>query len=165
MKRRSALEALESAAFLFTTFLLVVLSAAIFAGVVTRYVLRISVPELALIQRFCVFWLIFTGGALAVRSGDHLSIDVFGPFLSERGLKVQRIAIDVLSSFAVVLFLFVGYNGFLSGLNRTELLRISWFGNARISLAVFNGAFLFGATLMFLFQLAGLIERYRFRGR
>ena len=163
MKRGFLLTALESAAFVFATVLLLILSASLFAGVVTRYVLRVSVPELALVQRFCVFWLIFTGGALAVRTGDHLSIDVFGPFLSERGVRLQRIAIDVLSSAAIVLFLIVGYNGLLSGLNRTELMRISWFGNARISLAVFNGAFLFGASLMCLFQIAVLTERRRSR--
>lgn len=160
MRHRSLTGTIESITLIWTATLLVILAASIFTGVVTRYILKISVPELALIQRFCVFWLVFAGGALAVRTDDHLAIDVFGPFLHDRGLRRQRIAIDVLTTVAVVFFMVVGYNGFLAGLNRTELLRISWINNVRISLVVFNSAFLVGALLMVLFHTVNLVNRY-----
>lgn len=137
--------------------LLLVLS--IFATVLLRYIFRLAVPEMTVLQRFAVAWLVFLGAALLVWDEAHLKIDIFGPYLSERGRRVQQIVIDILLLGAVILLLFAGRKALLVGIARTELIELRFLKN-RISLAYFNGAFFVGALLMVVFHALKLLERY-----
>lgn len=144
-----------------TAALMALLSVAIFTTVLARYVFRASIPELVVLTRLCIAWLVFLGGALAVRNDDHLAIDIFGPYLSPRANRYRRIVLDALVTFAIVLFVVVGYRAFIVGLSRVERIRLLVTGK-QISLAYFNTAFVVGAVLMFAFQVLNLIDRHIF---
>ena len=143
-------------------FFLALLALTIFVTVFLRYVFKISVPEVTILQRFAVAWLVFLGAAMAVWDDQHLKIDIFGPFLSPRARIVQRTLIDILMTGALFLLVLVGRKAFIVGIERTELIEIR-FLQERISLFYFNSSFFVGALLMFLFHILNLIDRYYLR--
>jgi TRAP-type C4-dicarboxylate transport system permease small subunit len=138
---------------------LVLLAVSIFITVLLRYIFRVAVPEMTVLQRFAVAWLVFLGAALLVWEEGHLKIDIFGPYLSARGKKVQRVLIDVLLLGALVVLVLAGRKAFVIGIARTELIELR-FLEERISLAYFNSAFFVGSCLMLLFHILKLLERY-----
>ena len=145
-----------------TALLMTLLAVVIFSTVLARYVFRASVPELLVVTRFCIAWIVFIGGAIAVRNDDHLAIDIFGPYLSDRANRYRLLLVDILVTGAIVVFVLVGYRGFIVGLSRVE--RIPWrFAAGTVSLAYFNTAFFAGSVLMILFQLLNLVDRYVIR--
>ncbi len=140
--------------------LLILLAVTIFFSVLARYVFRVSIPELTLLQRFSTVWLIFLGAAVAVHEDEHLAIDMLSPLMGDRGQRRRRVVIDIIVLIGTILFTVVGYNGFQAGITRTELLRLPMFDRARISLAYFNTAFLVGGVLMFLLHALAMLQRY-----
>lgn len=142
---------------------LLLLTLTIFITVLLRYIFKVAVPEVTIIQRFAVAWLVFLGSAMAVWDDQHLKIDMFGSLLSERLQRRRQLLIDLLVFGALILLTLVGRKAFLVGLERTELIEIRLLDH-RISLAYFNSAFLVGAALMLLFHILNMVDRYGRKG-
>lgn len=142
---------------------LLLLTVTIFVTVLLRYIFKVAVPEVTILQRFSVAWLVFLGSAMAVWDDQHLRIDMFGSILSERLQRRRQLIIDLLVLCALILLTLVGRKAFIVGLERTELIEIRLLDH-RISLAYFNSAFLVGAALMLLFHLLNLVDRYGPKG-
>jgi TRAP-type C4-dicarboxylate transport system permease small subunit len=158
-KKKSARETLHSIMYTVNIVFLALLTVTIFVTVLLRYIFKVAVPEATILQRFAVAWLVFLGAAIAVWDDQHLKIDIFGPYISERGKKIQRIVIDILMLAAVVLLVLAGIRAFQIGLYRTELIEIRFLKN-RIRLTYINSAFLTGSALMLIFHLLNLVDRY-----
>ncbi|MCE9663521.1 TRAP transporter small permease [Halomonas sp. M5N1S17] len=132
--------------------MLVLISITLFAGVLTRYVFSYSVPELEVLRKFSLLWLVFLGSALAVKEKAHLEIDIFSEYLSETGLKVKNIIVYLLSLFGMIILLFIGIAAYRAGLMRTELVPIR-FLPSQPSLIYYYSAFLVGSVFMIYFHL------------
>lgn len=140
-------------------FMLALLSITLFTGVITRYVFSYSIPELEVLRKFSLLWLVFLGSALAVKEKAHLEIDIFSDYLGETGRKVKSIIVYLLSLFGMIILLFIGIAAFQSGLMRTELVSIR-FLPSQPSLIYYYSAFLVGSIFMIYFHLIN--ARYLF---
>lgn len=132
--------------------MLVLISITLLTGVVTRYVFSYSVPELEVLRKFSLLWLVFLGSALAVKEKAHLEIDIFSEYLGRTGLKVKNIIVYLLSLFGMIILLFIGIAAFRAGLMRTELVPIR-FLSSQPSLIYYYSAFLVGSIFMIYFHL------------
>ncbi|MFB9865758.1 TRAP transporter small permease [Vreelandella sulfidaeris] len=133
-------------------FMLVLISVTLFTGVVTRYVFSYSIPELEVLRKFSLLWLVFLGSAIAVKEKAHLEIDILSDYLSERGAKIRDIIVYLLTLVGIVILVFIGVAAFKSGLNRSELVSIR-FLTTQPSLIYYYSAFLVGSIFMVYFHL------------
>lgn len=133
-------------------FMLVLISVTLFTGVVTRYVFSYSIPELEVLRKFSLLWLVFLGSAIAVKEKAHLEIDILSDYLSERGAKIRDIIVYLLTLVGIVILVFIGVAAFKSGLNRSELVSIR-FLTTQPSLIYYYAAFLVGSIFMVYFHL------------
>lgn len=133
-------------------FMLVLISVTLFTGVITRYVFSYSIPELEVLRKFSLLWLVFLGSALAVKEKAHLEIDILSDYLSERGAKIRDILVYFLTLVGIVILVFIGVAAFKSGLARSELVSIR-FLSSQPSLIYYYSAFLVGSILMVYFHL------------
>lgn len=133
-------------------FMLVLISVTLFTGVVTRYVFSYSIPELEVLRKFSLLWLVFLGSAIAVKEKAHLEIDILSDYLSERGTKIRDIIVYFLTLVGIVILVFIGVAAFKSGLVRSELVSIR-FLSSQPSLIYYYSAFLVGSILMVYFHL------------
>jgi TRAP-type C4-dicarboxylate transport system permease small subunit len=140
-------------------FMLILLSLTLFAGVIARYVFSYSIPELEVIRKFSLMWLVFIGSALAVKEKLHLEIDIFSDYLDEKKIRVKNIIVYVLSLFGIIILILVGFAAFKSGLNRTELVPIRFLSSPP-SLIYYYSAFVIGAVFMLYFHLANAKELF-----
>lgn len=132
--------------------MLILLSITLFVGVLSRYVFSYSIPELEVIRKFSLMWLVFVGSALAVKEKVHLEIDIFSEYLSEKMVKVKDIIVYILSFFGMSILITIGFTAFQAGLDRTELVPIR-FLSEQPSLIYYYSAFLIGSILMLYFHL------------
>lgn len=139
---------------------LVSLTIALFVGVLSRYVFKISIPEIEVVRKFAIMWLVFMGSAVAVQEDAHLEIDIFSEYLGERANRIRKIIVTLLVTLAVVILVMVGYNILLAGLNRTELVLIR-FLPFRPTLAYYYSAFLAGSVMMLVFQAEKVIKVFK----
>ncbi|WP_157911683.1 TRAP transporter small permease [Alteribacter populi] len=131
---------------------ILLLSIALFVGVLARYIFFASIPEIEAIRKFCIMWLVFMGSALAIKDKQHLEIDIFTEYLSQRLAKIKEIIVYILTLAAVVILLFIGIAAFEAGMNRTELVPIR-FLPFRPSLTYYYSAFLVGTIFMLYFHV------------
>ncbi|WP_153722979.1 TRAP transporter small permease [Sporosarcina cascadiensis] len=136
------------------------LALSLFTGVLARYVFLVSIPEIEPIRKFCIMWLVFMGSALAIKDKEHLEIDIFTEYLSDRVAKVRDIIVYVLTFAAVIILLFIGIAAFKAGLTRKELVPIR-FLSERPSLTYYYSAFLVGTIFMVYFQVLNLKQFFR----
>lgn len=135
--------------------LLFLLSITLFFAVLARYVFQIPIPESTIIQKFSVSWMVFLGSAIAIKEKQHLEIDIFTEYLSPKLLQVKEICAYILTFVAINILVFVGFNSFMAGLIRTELIPIR-FITKRISLIYFNSSIIVGSIFMLVFHLYNL---------
>lgn len=133
-------------------FMLALISITLFTGVVTRYVFSYSLPELEVLRKFSLLWLVFLGSALAVKEKAHLEIDIFSEYLGKTALKIKSTIVYLLSLFGMIILLFIGIAAFRAGLLRTELVPIR-FLPSQPSLIYYYSAFLVGSIFMIYFHL------------
>ncbi|TSB47304.1 TRAP transporter small permease [Alkalicoccobacillus porphyridii] len=131
---------------------IIALALALFSGVIARYVFSISIPEIEVVRKLCVTWLVFIGSALAIKDKQHLEVDIFSEYMSKASARIKDIVVWALTLFAVVILLFIGIAAFQAGLDRRELVPIS-FLSFRPSLTYYYAALLFGAIFMLYFHL------------
>lgn len=72
------------------------------AGVVARYVLKVSLPSVEEILRYLFVWLIFVGSALAFKEGTLISITMLGDSLKKHPVLVR--ALSALQNLAILVF-------------------------------------------------------------
>ena len=77
--------------------LMAVLVAAVLASTASRYVLNASVIWSEEIPILLQVWLTFLGGVVALRRGDHVSVDALSRLFPSRWQAVSRIVVDFLS--------------------------------------------------------------------
>ncbi|MFI0473748.1 TRAP transporter small permease [Halomonas sp. HMF6819] len=132
--------------------MLVLISVTLFTGVVTRYVFSYSIPELEVLRKFSLLWLVFLGSAIAVKEKAHLEIDILSDYLSETGAKIRNIIVYLLTLVGIVILVFIGVAAFKSGVMRSELVSIRFLSSPP-SLIYYYSAFLVGSALMLYFHL------------
>lgn len=146
---------LSKATTIISVLMMVLLAITLFTGVITRYVFSFSVPELELFRDFALIWLVLLGSAIAVREKQHLDIDIFSEYLSERLNKIRLMIVYVLTLLGIVILLFIGFAAFKAGLNRLELVPIR-FLSSQPSLIYYYSAFLIGSFMMLIFHLENM---------
>lgn len=139
---------------------LAILSIALFIGVIARYVFHTSIPEIDVIRKFCIMWLVFTGSALAVKEKTHLEIDIFTEYLNKRMRIVKSILVYLLTLTGIVLFIIVGYEALKAGADRTELISIR-FLPGQPSLTYYYSAFIVGSILMLYYHVLNIKDVFR----
>ncbi|MCD2184643.1 TRAP transporter small permease [Rhizobium sp. GN54] len=81
--------------------LMLIMTVLVFANVVLRYVVGISLPWVEEISRYMMIWVAYLGAGLALRGGAHVAVEVLQDALPARLTRLLRIAIAV----AILLFL------------------------------------------------------------
>jgi TRAP-type C4-dicarboxylate transport system permease small subunit len=65
-----------------------VLTAAVFAQVVARYVFNLPPAWTEELARFCQVWIILLASSICIRKGSHLAVDYLGPSLGTVARKL-----------------------------------------------------------------------------
>lgn len=136
---------------------LILLTLALFTGVMSRYVFSVSIPEIEVIRKFAIMWLVFMGAAIAVKENLHLEIDIFTEYLSETNVKIKSIVVHLLTLIAIIILILVGIAAFKAGVNRTELVSIRFLSSPP-TLIYYYSAFLVGSIFMLYFHLVQIAE-------
>jgi TRAP-type C4-dicarboxylate transport system permease small subunit len=68
--------------------LFAVLTGAVFAQVVARYVFNQPPAWTEELARFCQVWIILLASSICVRKGSHLAVDYLGPALSPQARRI-----------------------------------------------------------------------------
>lgn len=80
-----------------------VLTLAVFAQVIARYVFNSPPAWTEELARFCQVWIILLTSSLCIRKGSHLAVDYLGPSLP----RTLRKALGVLTGILIVGYSFV----------------------------------------------------------
>ncbi|WP_369018735.1 TRAP transporter small permease [Thermatribacter velox] len=115
-KRRTGMFIFDTVLDIITTigFSLMLLSAV--TQVLFRYALRISVPWTEELARYLLIYITFWGGAIAIRTREHISI----PALLERLSEKTRSLIELIFIALMIIFLAVAFLGSLT------MIRVTW---------------------------------------
>lgn len=149
---KKIIDIIEDAIDGFSGFMLLTLALTLFVAVVARYVFQISLSETAIIQKFSVAWLVFLGSAIAVKDKEHLEIDIFSEYMSEKNVKRKNIVVYVLTLIAIICLVLVGLNAWKAGFIRKELIPVR-FLTTRFSLAYYYTSILVGSLGMLFFHI------------
>jgi TRAP-type C4-dicarboxylate transport system permease small subunit len=133
-----------------------VLAIVVFLQFFTRYVLNDSMAWTEEIARYLLIWVTFVGGAIAVRRGTHIGVEVLLHFLRPRYVTILRFVIDVIT---------VGFVGLLcwQSLLITERMQIQTMMVADVSMSVVYGGVVLGCFLMLYRGIRGFIANARRR--
>lgn len=74
-----------------------ILAGVVFLQFFTRYVLNDSMAWTEEIARYLLIWVTFVGGAIAVRRGTHIGVEVMLHFLPPNTVRVLRFVIDIIT--------------------------------------------------------------------
>lgn len=148
------LDGIRKAEAVIITAIMLTISGLVFAQVVTRYVLQLSTPWLEELTRFLMIWMIMLGCAYAVRTRQHIVVNMLESAM--RAPRAQRIYQSVLAlcgfAFSVVLAI----------LAYVVVERTARFGQVsgamRVPMYTANGSFLVAALLMSLHYISDLIK-------
>ncbi|MCR6104907.1 TRAP transporter small permease subunit [Salipaludibacillus agaradhaerens] len=132
--------------------MLITLALSLFIGVIARYVFSYSIPEIEVVRKFSVMWLVFMGSAIAVKEKLHLEIDILSDYMSDSHVRIKNMIVYVLVLFAISILIFIGVAAFNSGLSRSELVSIRFLSSPP-SLIYYYSAFLVGSLFMLYFHL------------
>ncbi|WP_208587713.1 TRAP transporter small permease [Gracilibacillus suaedae] len=139
--------------------MMILLSVTLFVGVLSRYIFSYSIPELEVIRKFSLMWLVFIGSALAVKEKMHLEIDILSDYISKKINRIRLMVVFALSLFGIGILIFIGIAAFEAGLNRTELVPIRGL-SSQPTLIYYYSAFLVGSLLMLYFHLMNSRELF-----
>ena len=135
--------------------LLIIISLSIFISVLTRYIFKIAVPEIIIIQKFSISWLVFLGASLAIKERSHLTIDIFSDFLSDKNKCFKQIIVDIILFISIIVFFMAGREAFLTGFTRRELIPIRFIDHY-INLTYYNSSFYIAGIFMIIFQIINI---------
>ena len=128
--------------------LLAVLVVTVFVSTLSRYVFNASVIWSEEIPILLQVWLTFIGGIVALRRGDHVSVDTFSRMLPSRWHVVSRAFIDFLALGLLLVLLLVS----------TTLVKAR-IGEASPAIGFPMGLFMLPLTIGVLFMLIALYRR------
>ena len=107
--------------------ILLILVGSIGVSVFFRYVLNNPIPELFEISTYSYVWLVYLGGALAVRYDQHIRFDIlFSKFNPRIGLIVELVQDVITSLFMIVMFFPCLKYTFSLYMIKSSSLRIPW---------------------------------------
>ena len=98
------------------------------AGVIMRKFINKPLAWLEEMQLFFFVWMIFMGGSVAFRTGNHVSIDLIAARLSPKARRVLDIIVYVISM-AVIAYMTVGGYKLMNSVTRkvTPYFKISYY--------------------------------------
>src|SRR5699024_891876 len=88
--------------------LLGVIVLTISVSILTRFVFFTPLNFADALAKYLMIWLCFLGSGLAIRSGEHVIVEMFSNKLSGKSKKIWRVFVDIGVS---ILFIFIIYNG------------------------------------------------------
>lgn len=138
----------------FVAFLIVLMTTVMFTQVILRYVFGTSLRQLTILIRFSISWMIFIGSAIALKTQDHLEIEIFPESTPEIILKIRNFIVDIVTYFVIFILLRVGYHAFNLGFTKAELV------DRRITQAYYYSSLFIAAILMLIFFSWHLVKRY-----
>lgn len=81
----------------FVAFLIVFMTTVMFAQVILRYVFGTSIRQLTILVRFSISWMTFVGSAIALKTQDHLEIEIFPESTPKIILKIRNFIVDIVT--------------------------------------------------------------------
>jgi len=132
--------------------MMIILTLSLFIGVIARYVFNISIPELQVIRNFSIFWLVFTGSALAIKEKAHLEIDIFSDYMSKKAIILKNRIVYILVLAAIIILIVIGIEAWQVGLSRRELVSVR-FLESQPNLIYYYSSILIGSIFMLFFHL------------
>lgn len=127
--------------------LLLLLSSAIFFTVITRYLLKICIPELHILIKFSVSWMVFLASAIALKENEHLVIDIISDKLSENKKCVLQFLVNVVVLVILLFLVRVGIYSFQMGMEKLEPI------NRRINQVYFYSSLSIGSIIMLVMHI------------
>lgn len=134
--------------------IMLIISALVFAQVVTRYVLQLSTPWLEELTRFLMIWMIMLGCAYAVRTRQHIGVNVIETTISSP--RAQRIYQGMLAICGLAFSVILAILAYIVVERTARFGQVS--GAMRVPMYLANGSFLVAAILMSLHYIGDLID-------
>lgn len=78
--------------------------------IILRYLFNASIPGGGELVPYLFTWLSFFGATVAVKSHEHLAVDIWSTKLSKKWKRVQSIAVNI---FQAIFFIIVAYSGWI----------------------------------------------------
>ena len=100
--------------------LFAVLTVAVFAQVVARYVFNQPPAWTEELARFCQVWIILLASSICIRKGSHLAVDYLGPALAPKARRVIAVITGCLIAFYSAVVVIWGGRLMLIGLVQTS---------------------------------------------
>lgn len=88
----------------------------LFTSVIFRFVLKIPLSGINEISSYAMIWFVFVGGALALKKGAHVGVDIFKVMLPARAIIILELLTFL---FILGLMILLIKEGFIFVLNRT----------------------------------------------
>lgn len=148
LERATGIGTWIAAGSLFTLTLLIVI------GIVFRFVFSHSLPWAIELSQFLLMWMVYLGTAAVSLKCDHISADIIGPLLPERGRQVRNLVSEIIitAMLAILVIILVPYTVRLSSTrNASTVLRMPQF--------VMFITYIVGLALMDLTHLWNIIRR------
>lgn len=133
--------------------IMITISGLVSVQVVTRYVLQLSTPWLEEMTRFLMIWMIMLGCAYAVRTRQHIVVDVIETAI--RSPRAKRIYQAILSICGLAFSVTLAILGYVVVERTARFGQVS--GAMRLPMYMANGSFFVAAILMSLHYLGDLI--------
>lgn len=137
--------------------IMLIITGLVFAQVVTRYVLQLSTPWLEELTRFLMIWMIMLGCAYAVRTRQHIVVNVIETVI--RSPRAQRIYQGLLAICGLAFSVILAILAYVVVERTVRFGQVS--GALRIPMYLANGSFLVAAILMSLHYVGDLINSIR----
>lgn len=137
--------------------IMLIISALVFSQVVTRYVLQVSTPWLEELTRFLMIWMVMLGCAYAVRTRQHIIVNVIETAFSSA--RAQRIYQGILAICGLLFSVVLAILAYVVVERTARFGQVS--GAMRIPMFLANGSFFVAAVLMSLHYIEHLISAIR----
>ena len=97
-------------------------------NVFMRYLLNSPIPWAGELARYSFVWVIFLGGAIAMRRGNHIGMEFLQNRVSVKMKKVMFYLIYLLVAGFLCVFIYIGFNmAFMSWDTHSSVLRMPMF--------------------------------------
>lgn len=96
--------------------ILAVIVLTITVSITTRFVFFNPLNFADALAKYLMIWMCFLGSGLAIRSGEHIVVEMFSDSLSEKGKKKLIVFTDIVVSIFLILIIYNGFTFALSGL-------------------------------------------------
>jgi len=97
-----------------------VLTVAVFAQVVARYVFNLPPAWTEELARFCQVWIILLASSICIRKGSHLAVDYLGPALRTRNRRIVAAVTGTLIALYSAVVVIWGVRLMVIGLGQTS---------------------------------------------